>query len=353
VVVSRPADIFGYFAWPSVTRTPDGELVVACSGLRMAHVCPFGKTVLFRSKDNGKTWSEPTIVNDTTLDDRDAGVISLGGKSLLVSWFTLDIRSYVNYWQENYDGDLVESWKNVTECWTEEQVRELAGSWIRTSSDGRHWNKPVRVSVSTPHGPIRLKNGDLFYLGKEFGLVGFDAENSPIRAIRSSDGGQSWQNLGAVPNADRTENKNYHEPHVVELPSGKLIGLIRYERDIAGYPDFSLFQTESNDGGVTWSQARSLGISGSPPHVFRHSSGAIVCVYGYRKTPFGQRVMISSDEDKTWKSDLILRDDGPESDLGYPASVELPDGRIFTVYYQKTKPGEKCSILWSCWELPC
>ena len=50
--------------------------------------------------------------------------------------------------------------------------------------------------------------------------------------------------------------------------------------------------------------------------------------------------------------DYILRDDGPSSDLGYPCSVELDDGRILTVYYQQ-KPGESnCVIMQSIWELP-
>ena len=42
----------------------------------------------------------------------------------------------------------------------------------------------------------------------------------------------------------------------------------------------------------------------------------------------------------------------PDGDLGYPATVELGDGSLFTVYYQKAAPGEKCSLLWSRWKLP-
>jgi hypothetical protein len=32
--------------------------------------------------------------------------------------------------------------------------------------------------------------------------------------------------------------------------------------------------------------------------------------------------------------------------------VELADGRLFTVCYQKAAAGEKCSLLWSRWTLP-
>ena len=31
--------------------------------------------------------------------------------------------------------------------------------------------------------------------------------------------------------------------------------------------------------------------------------------------------------------EIVIRDDGIHSDLGYPASVQLRDGRVLTVYY--------------------
>jgi hypothetical protein len=63
--------------------------------------------------------------------------------------------------------------------------------------------------------------------------------------------------------------------------------------------------------------------------------------------------MMSNDGGETWHYDWVLRDDGPDRDLGYPSSVELADGSIFTVYYQKIdSTEEKCSLLWSRWRLP-
>ena len=49
---------------------------------------------------------------------------------------------------------------------------------------------------------------------------------------------------------------------------------------------------------------------------------------------------------------MILRDDGPDGDLGYPSSAELDDGSILTVYYQKVASADKCSLLWTRWKLP-
>ena len=84
----------------------------------------------------------------------------------------------------------------------------------------------------------------------------------------------------------------------------------------------------------------------------RHSSGALVMTYGYRTAPFGQRVAFSRDDGATWEHDWIIRDDGPDGDLGYPSTVEMSDGSLFTVCYQKAAGDTKCSLLWSRWKMP-
>ena len=241
----------------------------------------------------------------------------------------------------------------------------FCGSWVRISdNNGKTWGSPIRVPVSAPHGPILLKNGTILYLGKEFSgnSKKFYSHTGKIYAVISKDTGKSWHTLGEIPLFPGTHITQYHEPHAIELPSGKLLGLIRLQNSAAtptqkleelGIVPFSLMQTESLDGGKTWSPAEPLGFHGSPPHLLLHSSGTIICVYGYRLPPFGERAMLSHDEGKTWEYDYILRDDGPDTDLGYPSSVELEDGAILTVYYQKEKKTEdKCSLLWTRWHLP-
>jgi len=358
IICRLPNEDFGYFGWGSVAKMDDGTLVVASSGLRAYHVCPWGKTVLHFSKDEGKTWSEPIVVNNSPIDDRDAGVISLGGRKLLISWFTSDTRIYLgNEWvKKSMSEKMYEKYKETVSSWDDEMVYSHLGSWIRISEDGSNWGTPIRVPVTAPHGPIKLSNGNLLYFGKSV-VAGdkfhSDLLNGKIKSVISKDGGLTWEVIGEVPIPEDTEAANFHEPHVVELESGKIIGMIRYEHSqkIKNYDSFTIFQTESTDGGKTWSVARPTGVSGSPPHLLRHSSGAIICAYGYRKEPYGERVMISYDDGKTWDTDYILRDDGPDGDLGYPASVELDDGSIFTMYYQKYAAGEKTSLLWTRWKL--
>ena len=190
-------------------------------------------------------------------------------------------------------------------------------------------------------------------------MAGFTDGIGAIAAAKSSDGIR-WQALGQVPLYEGTQERNYHEPHVAELPDGRLLGLIRFEKapngpepKALGLQDFSLFQSISSDGGSTWSQAEPLDFHGSPPHLLVHSSGTLIGSYGYRQEPYGERIMLSYDGAASWTYDYILRDDGPDRDLGYPSSIELDDGSILTMYYQKpASKTDKCALLWSRWSLP-
>ena len=365
VICSFPHDFYGYFGWPTVARMEDGTLVVASSGLRSAHVCPFGRTVICTSGDEGRTWTAPAVVNDSPIDDRDAGVLPLGDRRLLISWFSTDTRKAEIYrtYQEREDAVWIARYRAGFARMNDDTAARWVGSWVRTSDDaGETWNAPVKVPVTAPHGPIRLTDGTLFYLGKTFT---FDEHSNrtregQIRALQSANAGTSWSALGTVPLPEGTIEEQYHEPHVIELANGGLLGLIRLQNHATaprledrGWAGFGLALTRSTDGGQTWTEAEPLGFHGSPPHLLRHSSGALVCVYGYRLAPFGQRAMISTDEGGSWMVDLVIRDDGPDGDLGYPSSVELEDGSILTVYYQKLgERTEKCSLLWSRWKLP-
>ena len=352
VICSMPKEKFGYFGWPSIARQDDGTLVVAASGFRNQHVCPWGRTVVCKSHDDGATWSAPIVVNNTPLDDRDAGVISLGGQRLALTWFTSNTIFYYQQFRNPQTGwDAARKEMGVVmDTWTDGMINRYIGSWIRVSPDGEYWGEPFQAPVNTPHGFIVLKDGGWFYLGKKWdldvnGLKTLHKHNTPIQAAVSYDEGKNWTLLGTVPLPDGVVNDECHEPHVVELDDGTLLGAVRVHNP------FTSMITRSTDGGKTWSVMESIGAAGSPPHLLKHSSGAIVMVYGYRSAPFGERAKVSRDGGKTWSDEIILRDDAPSGDLGYPASVELPNGDILTIYYQQANAGEKTSLLWTRWSL--
>ena len=61
--------------------------------------------------------------------------------------------------------------------------------------------------------------------------------------------------------------------------------------------------------------------------------GRLSLVYGVRRAPFRICAKLSSDNGKTWGNEIILRNDGGGRDLGYPASVQRPDGKEVSLYY--------------------
>ena len=124
------------------------------------------------------------------------------------------------------------------------------------------------------------------------------------------------------------------EPYAAVLSDGTILGTVRVEREGDYENDFTVYTTRSSDGGYTWSEWECTHIGGSPPHLMQHSSGALILTVGRRSgSAPGEYAYISHDGGHTWTEEYELSV-GTNSDLGYPASVELPDHTILTVYYQ-------------------
>lgn len=66
----------------------------------------------------------------------------------------------------------------------------------------------------------------------------------------------------------------------------------------------------------------------------------------------GAFIRLSDDGGKTWSKEITVGPESPDWDCGYPSSVELSDGSILTVYYQKYPGDTYNSILSTRWELP-
>ncbi|HPA03984.1 MAG TPA: sialidase family protein, partial [Candidatus Hydrogenedentes bacterium] len=130
-----PADI--YIGWPTIAKTREGELLAVFSGDRDAHVCPWGKTQLVRSRDNGATWTAPETINNTPLDDRDAGILQTRAGTLVVSWFT------------SLAFETNDLYRRHREKLSTETVNQWFGSWIRRSEDnGKTWGEYIRVETT-------------------------------------------------------------------------------------------------------------------------------------------------------------------------------------------------------------
>jgi hypothetical protein len=61
------------------------------------------------------------------------------------------------------------------------------------------------------------------------------------------------------------------------------------------------------------------------------------------------RAVLSKDGGRTWGKEIILRDDGGGRDVGYPRSVQRPDGRVVTIYYYHDQPKTDRYIAATIW----
>lgn len=360
-VSKKPRSWFNYHGWPTVCRDDRGVLYATASAFRFSHVCPAGKNCMYVSYDEGKSWSPPIVVNDSNGDDRDTGIVYLGNGRMLINWFSTGSHDFYDHIQE-YDwfGDahkaLTKGFGNALRTLPEEEYRAISGTFVMLSDDyGITWGDPIRVPVTAPHGPCVCKDGTIVYLGNQRGKRPAEGEEyvrPPVAACVSTDGGYTWEIVGEVPNGDIITSTNTFEPHVVELPSGRLLGALRVHCEDLD-PFFTVFTTYSDDKGKTWSKPVCIGVDGSPPHLMVHSSGAVICSYSRRTNGIrSERAAVSYDGGETWTEDYTINDKlDYVCDMGYPASCELSDGTILTVYYQRW-PGEgPTSVLYSKWRL--
>jgi len=113
----------------------------------------------------------------------------------------------------------------------------------------------------------------------------------------------------------------------------------------------------TDDNGATWRflnrPVPSTGGSvGNPPSLLMLKDGRLALIYGYRSAPYGIRARLSSDNGLSWSEEILLRNDGGCWDLGYPRSVQRPDGRIVTVYYYNDGPDQERYIAATIWDPP-
>ena len=356
VIYSAPECIHGYVGWPTIAKLPNGSLNVVASGHRFTHLCPWGRTWLWESADEGQNWAGPSTINNTPLDDRDAGIIPLSGSRRAVTWFTVSSKGlysicenwYRNVYKSTLGDDAV--WKRLNDCvaeTTDDTRRQWFGSWIRISPDGEFWGEMRRAPVSSPHGFIVLKDGSWLYVGKEWKLnesTLIIQNDTPIQAYSSADEGKTWNFLGTVHLPEDMPKAKLHEPYAIQLADGAILAAVRYEAP------FSTFFATSADGGKTWTQ-HEQSILGAPPHMLLHSSGKIICTVTRRDQPFGIFAAVSDDNGVHWSEEMPLRPNAPDWDLGYPSSVELANGEILTAYYIKLAPGKNTSLAITRWKL--
>ena len=332
-----------FHGWPTLARRADGELLVACSGGREAHVCPFGRVELIRSRDNGHTWTWPETLLDTAIDDRDAGLLVTPAGSVLVTTFTSLAFEKTIADAKNWPAERKQRWESAQNRLSEAERQQMLGTWMLRSADaGLTWSASYRVPLNSPHGPIAVSASRLLYPG-----VQLWEKARKVGVAESVDDGRTWRWLSDIPTRPGDDHANYHELHGVAAADGTIIVHIRNHNAVN---DRETLQCESRDGGKTWTTPHAIGVWGLPSHLLRLRDGRLLMTYGYRRLPRGNHARLSADHGRTWSEAMVLSTDGGV-DIGYPSTVEVADGSLVSVWYERPGEGPHAQLRMARWQV--
>jgi len=346
-----------YVGWPTLARLPSGELLAVYSGGRQRHACPYGQLHLLRSQDQGRTWQGPEVLADGPLDDRDGGLLVTSRGTVIANWFTsLAWEMYFIRSPERFQTIAPQhrdAWLQRHASLTPDIRQQELGIWaIRSTDGGRTWSPRIDSVTGSPHGPFELTTGRLMHAGK-FKIHHHTASTngSPYAAklgvAISDDDGQSWQAFSEIAPMPGHTVDNYHELHGVEAADGRIVVHIRNHNETFFH---QTLQTESHDGGRTWSQVHPTGIMGFPAFLLRMHDGRIMSTVANREDPKTVLAVVSDDHGDTWSEPLfIARNAG--GDMGYPSTIEVEPGQFMTLWYDNPKQEPHTHLRWARWRL--
>ncbi len=349
-------DEFAYASHPTVAKLHSGDYLVAFneSLVRQPFIHPPSDpryvNLVSRSRDGGFTWETPRVAPGYEWTGVECpGITQISSGEVLLNqwqfkWYPLEAGRKLAARTSDPEEILVfdparRQWRPFAEDVDWERspfpwARGDSGCFVSVSrDDGATWDTTVKVDISphrrgySPRPPTELEDGTLL-----LSLGGHDAYRV-IYVVRSTDRGKSWGRQVAV--AAGSPEFSFCEPSILALTDGKVI--VVWRENSQG----RLCQSDSYDGGRTWTAIRRTEMWGYPCHLVRLTDGRILCIYGYRRPPYGIRACLSVDQGETWDHahELIIRDDMKNSNLGYPTAIEEDDGAIFAAYYGENAEG--------------
>jgi sialidase-1 len=304
----------GYF--PVLIRLQSGGLLAVLRG-GAPHVGVKGRLDIVRSADGGRSWSPPQTVVDSADDDRNPAFGQLRDGTILLGYCIA--RGYDETGLKFASPDRAK--------------RIFDGVYLVRSRDGgKTWSQPERSEgiysfyrgngAISPYGKILQLADGTVWMSVYFEF--FDGRGHEVYVFRSKDGGKTWGDPTLV-------GSHYNETALLELPDGRVLAAMRSQA--GGH----IALASSDDKGRTWSRPVQVTADREhPADLIRLKDGRILMTFGERNRPFGVHALLSADNGKSWDAQhpIVLADDAANIDCGYPSSVQLPDGRIVTMYYQ-------------------
>ena len=333
-------------AFPSLIKRGNGEFIVAFRRApnrkifgepRTNHVDPNSYLVKVRSKD-GIRWSDqPSLVYAHPFGgSQDPCMLQLRDGTILCS---------------SYGWAFVrpDGMPNLKRPFFEAQpgVVFLGGYVLRSRDGAKSWQGPFypphvvpEINNSATGVPLPAYNRGAMVEsndGRIFWVVAASDSDQPKKTsnhlLISDNKGITWKYSCPVAIDDKA---SFNEASIYETPNGDLVAFLR----TANLDDQACI-ARSTDGGKTFQPWQQMGFQGHPLHALRLPDHRVLLTYGYRHKPYGIRARILNSECTDFASapEIVLRDDGGTTDIGYPWAVMLDKKRVLVTYYFSVNGG--------------
>ena len=336
---------------PVVAKLPNGDLLVSAYRPNVpAGTEPVKRysqidrriiepSLLFRSRDGGRTWSPPYLPNIAGKEP----YISVTSDGTLFITTHVVCQNILNREDPAYPYGMLHRSEDGGKTWTSMRAEPDV---IRPEREEYH-------NVTT-RAPLELADGSLLLAASGTGV---DANTM----LRSTDGGKTWPER--TPSTIEEVPPEYPWPVMAEgvlwqARSGKALGLFRVDtRDWPEMDDnpLSIDRAKLHDQwdrlilcatthlGRTWKHVADFGTYGQMyPSILRLADGRLLLTFTQRanERPLGLRAVIGTEHDDGFEfdlqQDLIMIDtktpDTLASGGGFGCTVELDDGTLVSSY---------------------
>lgn len=312
-------------AWPNLTLMPDGAIIASIFN-QPTHGGWEGDIECWASEDEGRTWKlRGTPAPHEPGTNRMVVAAGLGHNNELIV--------IASGWDKRKPAGIYSGW---------DVGQQLLPAWVCRSTDGgRTWERKGEVLPPGDGAERTVPFGDIVQLPADrLGVCIYSwvpPEEHSAYFYVSSDGGATWRQQGVIGKG------NSNETTPVALSDGRILAAVRTLKD----KNVELYV--SDDQGATWTHDGPLTQSMEHPANFLVlADGRILLTYGQRAGEHvfrGVGYRLSDDGGKSWGTPKVLHKSEhdadmkwPQSDGGYPASVQMPDGTIVTAFYNSTIP---------------
>jgi len=329
-------------AFPQAVQLPNGDIL--CSFSNDGGQGASGGTSWSRSTDGGLTWTLEGVLLPRTEHPLATNFLKLS--------LSPDGRTIYAYGARSYDQPGTR--------FGDERMTEAI---FCTSTDGgRLWSAPSIIPMPSSgleisHGILPLRSGRLLAPAATIppGRLG-----EQVVVSISDDGGMSWPR-DAVAMEDPSRTLGYFEQKLAELAPDRIIAsawTVTFD-DVTDRPNsFTL----STDGGLTWTQPRSIGTRGQTISVVPYDGDRVMLLYNRRYGAQGIVMALAEITEQDWpiafegllydakaRRDARQRADGVDEMIdfafGFPTATRLHDG-TYLVTNWSVEDG-RCGIRWT------